>query len=143
MKTCKECGSEKPLSEFYRKARAADGHEAFCKLCRNARSQRNYHKDPEARKRTATAWQEANPHYWAFVQQRNNAKRRGIEFLLTFDEWLAFWGDDLDKRGKGDSRLCMSRNGDAGPYVIGNVFKSTHNQNSTEACATRWGTSGA
>jgi hypothetical protein len=33
-KTCKDCGAEKPLREFYRHAHYADGHMNTCKACK-------------------------------------------------------------------------------------------------------------
>lgn len=66
----------------------------------------------------------------AFYQQRSGAKRRGIEWLLTFDEWLAWWGDDLSKRGGGHDKLQMQRFGDSGPYALGNIKKGYPADNS-------------
>lgn len=43
MKTCTTCGVSKPLSEFHRLSKSADGHSFSCKQCMNAR-QRAYRK---------------------------------------------------------------------------------------------------
>lgn len=59
----------------------------------------------------------------AFDSQRSNAKARGIEWRLTFDEWLAWWGSDLANRGKGREKLQMQRFGDIGPYALDNIRK--------------------
>jgi 5-methylcytosine-specific restriction endonuclease McrA len=45
LKTCRKCKTEKPLTEFYKKRSAKDGHQGACKLCDNAKSK---------------AWREAN-----------------------------------------------------------------------------------
>lgn len=37
-KRCRDCGLTKPTSEFYADARAADGHERRCKVCKVARA---------------------------------------------------------------------------------------------------------
>lgn len=33
MKTCTGCGHDKPLEDYYRQAKAPDGHRARCKTC--------------------------------------------------------------------------------------------------------------
>lgn len=65
----------------------------------------------------------------AYRAQKRNAKTRGIEFLLTFEEWLEWWGDDLDKRGVGPNDLQMQRPADTGPYALGNIRKGTPKTN--------------
>lgn len=66
----------------------------------------------------------------AYAQQKANAKRRGIAWELTYDQWRAWWGDDIDKRGSGKGDLQMQRFGDSGPYALHNVRKGTPAQNS-------------
>lgn len=61
----------------------------------------------------------------AFWQQRTNAKRRGIEWRLTLQQWLEFWGEDLDRRGRGRHELGMQRPCDSGPYAPDNIRKGT------------------
>lgn len=60
----------------------------------------------------------------AYTTHKSNAKRRGILFLLTFEEWKEIWlaSGKWDLRGRGTDRYCMCRTGDAGAYVLGNVF---------------------
>lgn len=61
----------------------------------------------------------------AFTQHRANAKLRGVEWLLTFDEWWAVWeaSDKWTQRGTSAGQYCMARLGpDIGPYRAGNVF---------------------
>lgn len=70
-----------------------------------------------------------NKHFAAFEQQRSQAAVRGIGWELTFDEWLAFWGDDIGRRGTGRNDLQMQRPCDAGPYAVGNIRKGTPQQN--------------
>jgi len=67
-----------------------------------------------------------------YQKQKASAKHRGIEFKLTFEEWLQFWGNDLEKRGRGLHDLVMSRKGDKGAYEIGNIEKKTWYQNKLE-----------
>lgn len=70
--------------------------------------------------------------YWT---QKACAKRRGIKFNLTFEEWWNIW----EKSGKWKQRGCkkgqyvMSRINDSGPYDIDNVFIQQHSDNISEA----------
>lgn len=65
----------------------------------------------------------------AYSTQKANAKRRGIEFNLTFKQWCEFWGADIQKRGNGHDKLQMQRIADTGPYEIGNIKKGYPRQN--------------
>lgn len=69
----------------------------------------------------------------AFLNQKGNAVQRGIEFKLTFEEWLAFWGDDIDRRGRARHDLQMQRFGDRGAYELGNIKKGTPLENARTA----------
>lgn len=61
--------------------------------------------------------------YAKYVDHRNNAKKRGVSFLLTYDEWFKIWSDSghLHHRGPGADQYCMARYEDQGPYAVGNV----------------------
>ena len=63
--------------------------------------------------------------------QERNALNRGIQFMLSFEQWLAIWTESgkLDQRGRGAEKFCMCRNDDVGPYEIGNVFIGTGREN--------------
>ena len=66
-----------------------------------------------------------------FSVQKQDAKRRGIEFLLTFEEWRAWWEVDGRwlLRGRGRGKLVMARHGDTGPYALWNIRPATHGEN--------------
>lgn len=57
-----------------------------------------------------------------YAQQRKGAGARGISWEITFPEWVEFWGEKYNLRGGGKCGLVMCRNGDAGPYKIGNIY---------------------
>jgi hypothetical protein len=67
----------------------------------------------------------------AFVEQKRNAKSRGIGWELTLKEWWGIW----DVSGKYGQRGCfpgayqMGRNMDVGPYAVGNVCICTVQEN--------------
>ena len=70
-----------------------------------------------------------------FHCQRNSAFDRGIEWELTFDEWLDIWQSSghLEERGRGVGKYCMSRFGDIGPYSANNVFIQLWTDNTSQA----------
>jgi|SRR3990167_4729451 len=60
----------------------------------------------------------------AFQRHKSMAKYRGVEWLLTFDEWWFVWNESgkWSRRGRRKGQYCMARLGpDVGPYAIGNV----------------------
>jgi len=66
-----------------------------------------------------------------FAKHKENARRRGVEFLLTFEQWWAIWekSGHWKKRGNRRGRYVMSRMNDIGPYAVGNVFIATFSSN--------------
>lgn len=65
---------------------------------------------------------------------RYNARLRGVEFLLTFEQWLAIWvaSGQLDKRGCRRGQYVMARCNDVGPYAEGNVQIVPSERNNSE-----------
>lgn len=70
----------------------------------------------------------------AFRGHRNQAKRRGIEFQLSFAQWLRIWekSGHLVERGCKRGQYVMARKGDRGPYAVGNIKIILHTENSRE-----------
>ena len=75
------------------------------------------------------------PHEAAFKSQLRSSKKRGINFLLTFKEWIKIWIDSghLHERGRGLGKYHMGRFGDKGPYAIGNVAIMLGSKNLSDA----------
>lgn len=71
-------------------------------------------------------------YYDAYNLQRQHAGYRNIEWHFTFESWLAWWGEDIDKRGRTSGKLCMARYEDKGPYHPDNVQKLTVAENQKE-----------
>ena len=65
--------------------------------------------------------------------QKGCAKRRGIDFEFTYEQWIAWWGDDIVNRGRGAGKLVMARFNDSGAYHPDNVRKATQEENAIEA----------
>jgi hypothetical protein len=75
------------------------------------------------------------PQYRAkFNQQRTAARRSGIDWQITFEEWYEWWGDDIDRRGKGHGNVQMQRVLGTGPISLSNIRKGYPNDN-TNRCA--------
>ena len=69
-----------------------------------------------------------------YNQQKSNAKRRGIAWQLTFDQWWDIWftSGKWKQRGKLTGQYCMARPGDVGAYSVGNVRIVPVTQNHNE-----------
>jgi hypothetical protein len=80
-------------------------------------------------------WRAENRARNAFLVQRADARRRGIPFLLTFEEWWTIWHASgyWERRGKLAGQYVMARYGDVGPYALGNVRICTFGDNAREA----------
>lgn len=59
-----------------------------------------------------------------FSVHKINAKQRGIEFLLTFEQWHRIWLDSgyYDQMGNTAGKYNMCRLNDEGAYSEGNVY---------------------
>jgi len=69
-----------------------------------------------------------------YQEHKYGAKKRGLPFELTFEEWYDIWqkSGKWELRGKGKNAYVMSRIGDKGGYTFGNVFIQTASQNSID-----------
>lgn len=74
-----------------------------------------------------------DPKLWgAYVTHRKHARGRGVDFLLTFDKWLAIWEESGHINERGNGKYVMARYGDVGPYAVGNVRIITCGENVSE-----------
>ena len=92
----------------------------------DTRKKRGYHKTPQ-RKAAVKAYN-ASPK-GRYQAHKLNARTRGIDFELTFDEWWAIWEPMWGFRGRGRGRYHMCRHGDTGPYSVDNVYLGKHEEN--------------
>ena len=69
-----------------------------------------------------------------YCNHRGNAARRGVPFLLSFDEWMDIWSQSghMHERGQYKGQYVMARYGDIGPYAVGNVRILTVEENRAE-----------
>lgn len=67
--------------------------------------------------------------------QRNNARRRGISWKITYIQWRSIWARSghWHERGRGLGEYVMARFGDKGPYAPNNVKIILATENLLEA----------
>lgn len=71
---------------------------------------------------------------YLFCKHRCHAYERGIEWELTYEDWLHIWqaSGHFDDRGCCNGQYVMSRYGDIGPYAAYNVRIVPMEQNLSE-----------
>jgi hypothetical protein len=67
-----------------------------------------------------------------YSEHKSRAKRRGIAFEMTFQQWWAIWQDRYDDRGVLKHQLGMCRTRDEGGYSPGNVRLDTPKGNGAD-----------
>ena len=119
-KSCTKCGETKRLREFGVDKR----HNRYTSACRECERERGRIYGSKRRETKQGK----------YTDHQNNAARRGIEFNLSFAEWLLIWEESgkFEQRGRGAGTYCMSRIGDIGPYELGNVFIQLNKVNTSE-----------
>ena len=66
----------------------------------------------------------------AYASHKRSARKRGIPFLFTFEQWSEWWltDDRWSRRGRKAGQLQMGRKGNSGPYSPDNVECATKEQ---------------
>ena len=128
---CSRCKQSLPTSMFHKNRRENRGFSWYCKPCKKEHEQ-DRRADPEysaKKKHQFSVWVAKNKRKKQFLDQRANAKKRGIHFEFTYRQWLRWWGSDLKHRGCAWNRLVMARFGDTGPYHPANCYKASPLEN--------------
>jgi 5-methylcytosine-specific restriction endonuclease McrA len=82
LKVCRHCGTEKPVSEFYKDKSRTDGYARICKACNQKRNKAMYAANPEASKASYRAWRIANAERARAADRekyQKNKKRRNAQ----------------------------------------------------------------
>ena len=76
-----------------------------------------------------------NIHRFRWRRQKYEAKKRNIEWNLTFEQWWDIWQQSgfYHLRGSSRGEYCMSRYQDQGAYEVGNVYINLHTNNISDA----------
>ncbi len=74
-----------------------------------------------------------------YLQHRRGAKKRGIDFMLSYAEWQQWWDDSghWHERGVRSEQYVMARKGDRGGYSLDNIECITSKQNRLDAVTNR------
>lgn len=83
------------------------------------------HRQKQRRRDPSTLF----PYMLEYEAQRNMAIYRKIEWNITYDEWIEWWGDNIEKRGRKTNDLVMGRIDFQGPYSLENIVLRTHREN--------------
>lgn len=67
----------------------------------------------------------------AYHDQKSTAKRRGIEFKITFEDWKKWWINTGKAENRGRNKGCyqMCRFNDEGAYELENIYCATITEN--------------
>ena len=68
-----------------------------------------------------------DPYRKTYTKTKLAAKRRGISFMFTYEQWITFWGVLHDLRGRGGLNICRLR--DSGAYSADNCYIGTPQMN--------------
>lgn len=83
-------------------------------------------------KESMYAWRKKNPEKDAYNNLKNNSKRRGVYFDLTFEQFKTFLyrSDYMELRGRGANNLTIDRIRASGGYTMDNIAILTKRENS-------------
>lgn len=99
LKTCKSCGIDKSLTDFYKKTKTS--YRNPCKACHNIKTKEWVRDNPERRREIAKAWDDrnneerlsrmssyrkSNPPKALWFAARNRAQKFGLPFSISVED---------------------------------------------------------
>lgn len=106
-KICKTCGEDKPLSDYYKRAKSKDGVGYSCRDCQREASRQWHHDNPERSYKRGRKWRDENPTKAAEWSRYGRLKNHSIT-ADQYDALLASQG------GMCANNSCRSRDPGAG-----------------------------
>lgn len=82
-KTCTQCKTQKPISEFYRRTLSPDGISYRCKKCDGINRHRTYLRNRPATLIAASMEYVYRPTHRMFLDAKRRAKAKGIRFEIN------------------------------------------------------------
>jgi len=64
-----------------------------------------------------------------FSRHRSQARHRGEQYLLTFEQYIELWADVWHLKGRGSTNYCMTRRDTSLPWCVDNcrtMLRSEH-----------------
>jgi len=104
MKKCKKCKKSEDLNCFTKSTESKDGYFRYCKDCKS-RLQTEYNQTPKGK----------------FIVYKNNARSRGYDFDLTFEEFKSFWNKDCYYCGDEIEGIGLDRIKNSIGYKVYNI----------------------
>jgi len=88
MKICTKCQTTKPLDGFYKRSRAPDGLEAWCKVCRLDHNRAWFARNKEKHTKLTQSWYERNKeqHLARSKSYYEANKERYLEYFYAREE---------------------------------------------------------
>ena len=65
------------------------------------------------------------PYWTQYTMQKNAATQRQIRWNLSYEDWIDFWGDDVEKRGRKPDSLVMGITDKNIGFHVGNIYKTS------------------
>ena len=84
-KICSKCGETKETAEFHRSSSTKDGLQNQCRVCKAAYAKTDKRKAYQAAYHATYDQTDRG----RFANSKSSAKQRGIDFLFTFEEYVA------------------------------------------------------
>lgn len=139
VKACSLCHVVRALVEFGIRKSSLDGRNGACRDCCNERTRSRIKAETadarEDRLAVKRLYRREHPKRVAFERQRWLAGERGIEWDITEEEFIEWWGESFARRGRGADDFVMARYGDRKGYTLDNIHLISASQNSRDAIA--------
>lgn len=153
-KTCTKCKTEKSVSEFYKSSKSKDGLRTWCKSCQlndnkkreskyneTRRLYRETHKAENRRKKkkyyqenrdkileSNSKWRKSTIN-GRLNSYKRSALKRNIEWQLSYDEFISFWGKNCSYCGDKIETVGIDRIDSLKGYVLENIVPCCYHCN--------------